>query len=95
MKNFNHELHEKIEEQIKAEIARVLNIPIAQLPFHLKPREVAKLIGVTPATLAVWRCTGRSDLEYFKSGSNVNYLLLAVVKYIADNTVSQTGGAYK
>ncbi len=42
-------------------------------PKLLKPDEAADFIGRKASTLAVWRCTGRYDLPYIKSGSAVLY----------------------
>lgn len=39
----------------------------------LTPRDVAKILGVTPQTLAVWRCEKRYDLPYIKAGRLVRY----------------------
>lgn len=39
----------------------------------LTPEEAAKLLGVKPATLAVWRSTGRYAVPYYKVGRNVRY----------------------
>jgi Helix-turn-helix domain len=42
-------------------------------PKLLRPDEAADFIGRKASTLAVWRCTGRYDLPYIKSGSSVLY----------------------
>lgn len=39
----------------------------------LTPRDAADYIGVTIATLAVWRCTGRYAIPYVKVGGRVRY----------------------
>lgn len=39
----------------------------------LLPDEAASILGVTSATLAVWRSTGRYPLPYVKSGGKVMY----------------------
>jgi len=33
----------------------------------------AEILGVTPGTLAVWRCTGRYSLPFIKVGRKVRY----------------------
>ena len=35
--------------------------------------EAARLLGVSPRTLATWRCLGRYNLPYVKIGSRVLY----------------------
>lgn len=37
------------------------------------PEEAAEYIGVTTATLAVWRCVRRYNLQYIKVGRLVKY----------------------
>lgn len=39
----------------------------------LTPHDVAKILGVTPQTLAVWRCEKRYSLPYIKAGRLVRY----------------------
>ena len=40
----------------------------------LTPRDVAKILGVTLQTLAVWRCEKRYNLPYIKVGRLIRYL---------------------
>jgi excisionase family DNA binding protein len=39
----------------------------------LQEWEAAKVLGVAPATLAVWRSTGRYNLPFVKIGRKVRY----------------------
>ncbi len=39
----------------------------------LKPEQVADRLGVSPTTLATWRCTKRYPLAYVKVGRLVRY----------------------
>ena len=48
----------------------------------LTPEDVADLLGVAVATLAIWRCTGRYDLPYVKSGRLVRYRLADVEAFV-------------
>jgi predicted DNA-binding transcriptional regulator AlpA len=34
---------------------------------------VAKILGIAPATLAIWRCTKRYQLPYVKVGRLIRY----------------------
>jgi hypothetical protein len=43
------------------------------LPTLLTPEEAALAIGVTPGTLAIWRCTRRYRLSWIKVGRKVRY----------------------
>ena len=40
---------------------------------NLTPRQTAALLNVPEATLAVWRCTNRVILPFFKLGHHVRY----------------------
>lgn len=55
-------------------------MPIREL---LSPRKVAEILGVTEATLSVWRCTKRYPLPFVKSGRRVMYRLEDVEAFIA------------
>ena len=52
----------------------------------LTPKQVAELLFVTPHTLAVWRCTGRYDLPYVKTGRLVRYKAEDVQAFIDKRT---------
>lgn len=56
---------------------------------HLKlltPEQVADLLGVTPHTLAVWRCERRYNLPYVKVGRLVRYHADAVERFLMERT---------
>ena len=57
----------------------------------VSPDEAADILGVTSATLAVWRCTGRYDLPFVKVGSLVRYSPGAIERFINERTRSHTG----
>ena len=48
----------------------------------LTPRDVAKILGVTLQTLAVWRCEKRYNLPYIKVGRLIRYLRSDVEDFI-------------
>ena len=48
----------------------------------MSPNQVSHLLGVTTHTLAVWRCEGRYDLPYVKSGRLVRYRESDVIAFI-------------
>lgn len=52
----------------------------------LTPAQVADLLGVTPHTLAVWRCEHRYDLAYVKAGRLVRYREEDVQRFIESRT---------
>ena len=48
----------------------------------LTPAQMAKMLGVGEATLAVWRCTRRYALRYVKVGRSVRYRLNDVNRFL-------------
>jgi len=55
------------------------------------PRATADRIGVSPGTLAVWRCTARYPLAYVRIGSRIFYTDEAIEKFIRSRTVTPGG----
>lgn len=53
----------------------------------LTPSDVAEMLGVSPQTLAIWRCDKRYPLPYVKVGRYVRYRPDAVLKFLEDNTM--------
>jgi len=57
----------------------------------LHPNVSAALyLGVKPATLDVWRSTGRYDLPYIKIGRLVKYRQSVLDAFLRDRTRTQT-----
>ncbi len=52
----------------------------------LHPGQVAEALGVSPQTLAVWRCENRYDLPYVKVGRLVRYRDRDVDAFIESRT---------
>lgn len=77
------------QNSIKAEIekgfAHTLNIDVKNLPSDFSTEITSKLLGVKDGTLAVWRCTKRYPLPYYKIGSNVRYPLFGLIKFKLDS----------
>jgi 1,4-dihydroxy-2-naphthoyl-CoA synthase len=71
----------------------------------LAPFSTAKLLNVAVGTLAVWRCTGRYDLPFYKVGKSVRYRRADVIFASASSTfghpeqtlgiVTLLGGIYR
>ena len=53
----------------------------------LTPEETARLLGVTPGTLSIWRCSRRYPLAFVKVGGRVRYKLSDVEKFVERRTV--------
>jgi len=52
----------------------------------LSPNEASLILGISPDTLAVWRCTKRYDLPYIKVGRLVRYSLDDIEAFIKSRT---------
>jgi hypothetical protein len=53
-------------------------------------KQASEIVGVTPGTLQVWRCTRRYPLPYIKVGRAVRYRVSDLQAFLASRTV---GGA--
>lgn len=49
--------------------------------------DAAILLGIAPATLAIWRCTRRYPLPYVKIGRCVKYRVSDLEAFVARRTV--------
>ena len=47
-------------------------------------KQAAQMLGVAPATLAVWDCTKRYDLSPIKIGKLVRYRKSRIEKFLLD-----------
>ena len=54
----------------------------------LTSEHAAPHLGVTPHTLAVWRCTKRHEIPYIKVGRLVKYRLADLDAWLASRKVS-------
>ena len=62
----------------------------SQTDTLMTPTETAERLGVTPGTLAVWRCARRYSLGYVKVGRCVRYRASEVERFIEAGTVEPT-----
>lgn len=56
----------------------------------MTPAQAAIYLGVEMATLAVWRCTGRYPLPYFKVGRLVRYRKGDLDAFLAGRRIEST-----
>ncbi len=80
-------------EELRAEVAEILKVPIEELPVRLDDTQTGKVLEVKPATLPVWRFTGRYNLPYFKIGRKPWYWTADVIQFLARHPYSHTGQA--
>ena len=59
------------------------------LPRLLTPCETAKVLGLSVATLATWRCVRRFDLPFCRVGRSVRYKEDDVLAFIDRRTTQQ------
>ena len=52
----------------------------------LTPEEVSQIIGITPESLSVWRCTARYQIPYIKIGSRVRYRESDIMNWLNQRT---------
>ena len=53
----------------------------------VSPTDAAAMLGVTVATLAIWRCTRRYPLPYTKIGRKVMYRAADLEAFVDSRTV--------
>jgi predicted DNA-binding transcriptional regulator AlpA len=53
----------------------------------LTAEEAARLLGVTPCTLSIWRCSKRYPLNYIKIGGKVRYRLSDIEQFVESRVV--------
>jgi len=78
-------------------LSRVQPVNLDALPnsYLLTPVETGAILGVALQTLSTWRCTGRYDLKFIKSGRKVFYKagdLRAFLERRTHTHTSQQGG---
>jgi hypothetical protein len=59
------------------------------------PFDAAQYLGVSPATLGIWRCVGRYNLPFIKMGSRVQYLGRDLRKFVESRRRESTPEASK
>jgi excisionase family DNA binding protein len=56
----------------------------------MTPAEVAAMLRVNVQTLALWRCSGRSDLRFTRIGKSIRYRRADVLDFIEKNSGTST-----
>ncbi len=57
----------------------------------LKQKEAARILGVKPNTLAMWRLTGKVNLTYIKLGGNIRYRVSDLDDFINQGITQKQG----
>ncbi|WP_215884768.1 helix-turn-helix domain-containing protein [Acidithiobacillus sulfurivorans] len=77
--------------QIIAEIGRTLGCPADAIPTQVDEQKASIVLDVKPATLCNWRCTGRYNLPYVKTGRLVRYRVADLAEWIAKRRTGMEG----
>ena len=77
--------------QITLEIARTLGFGRGDVPTAINEGNAAIVLGVKPTTLANWRCTGRYNLPFIKTGRLVRYRVVDLAAWIASRRLGGEG----
>ncbi|MGC8592347.1 helix-turn-helix domain-containing protein [Acidithiobacillus sp.] len=77
--------------QIIAEIAAALGYSPDAVPTQINEAQASAVLGVRPATLCNWRCTGRYALPYIKTGRLVRYRTRDLAEWIARRRTGAEG----
>ena len=77
--------------QIIAEIGRTLGCPADAIPTQVDEQKASIVLDVKPATLCNWRCTGRYNLPFIKTGRLVRYRVADLAAWIAKRRTGMEG----
>ena len=78
-------------QQIIAEIARTLGYSTDAVPTQIDEAKASTVLGIKPATLCNWRCTGRYNLPFIKTGRLVRYRVADLAAWIAKRRTGAEG----
>jgi hypothetical protein len=65
--------------------------PPLEVPRLLTTSEAARVLGMKPQTLAIWRCKKRYPLRFVKMGGAVRYLMADLAKFLEASAVAPAG----
>lgn len=80
-----------LKAEITAQIVAQLGFDPKNPPVNVDDKQAAEVLDVKPATLAVWRSTGRYRLPYLKVGRLVKYRISDLAEFLARRTAHHTG----
>ena len=67
----------------------VVPVPAIEL---LNTQQAAEYLHLSPATLEVWRTTGRYSLPFLKLGRTVKYRRIDLDEWVQSREMTSTGG---
>jgi phage terminase Nu1 subunit (DNA packaging protein) len=82
---------ETLHREIIQEIATALSYAETAVPAQINQEQAAAVLGVKPATLCNWRCTGRYALPYVRAGRLIRYRVADLAAWIAKRRAGMEG----
>jgi hypothetical protein len=70
-------------------VAKRSPIPADDDDVLLDTEAAAAFLGLAPATLDIWRCTGRYNLAFVRIGRSIKYTKRHLKQFIARRTVGE------
>lgn len=80
-----------LHREIIQEIAGTLGFTEKNVPTQIDEKSTSIVLDVKPATLCNWRCTGRYNLPYVKTGRLVRYRVADLAAWIAKRRTGAEG----
>jgi len=77
--------------EIVKEIAGTLGFTEKNVPTQINEKQTSIVLDVKPATLCNWRCTGRYNLPFIKTGRLVRYRVADLAAWIAKRRTGMEG----
>ncbi|MHB9044171.1 helix-turn-helix domain-containing protein [Acidithiobacillus sp.] len=77
--------------EIVKEIAGTLGYTEKNVPTQINEGQTSIVLDVKPATLCNWRCTGRYNLPFIKTGRLVRYRVADLAAWIAKRRTGAEG----
>ena len=81
----------EIVREIVNEIGRTLGFSPEAIPAQIDEKQTCAVLGVKTSTLATWRCTGRYNLPFIKTGRLVRYRVADLAAWIAKRRTGMEG----
>lgn len=80
-----------LRREIMREIVITLGYTEANAPTQIPEDQAAKVLDMKSTTLGNWRCTGRYNLPYIKTGRLVRYRIADLAAWIAKRRIGAEG----
>ena len=80
-----------LHREIVKEIAGTLGFTEKNVPTQINEGQASIVLDVKPATLCNWRCTGRYNLPFIKTGRLVRYRVADLAAWIAKRRTGAEG----